>query len=365
MFTIASLLSSRDLVAQDLGFGYARRGAEIHFEGGGTNANGTTRIDMPSQENVEGFTRALGRAVHVCGSLDALSFEALSEEYSRDKNMVYYKWISPGRFLVVELPGADVATFRPINFAYAIDENSIWHLDRAIPNSYPTTATLIDSQTIKDSKRVYISGEPQPHLDAETFRHVGSAYHVDANGVYWGSELIAKADPSTFRVLGDSFIAVDRSTVYRSGEPQPHLDASTCKLVLDDPYGYQVISDDNGVYLNNLRFLHADPTDFTMIDEVTGRGGNHTFLVDRWHCTPITVYRENGRLIAETVLYAKGTTHALARIKAEVTADGLKDVSLSPPPGQTAAAEVPDWQIDIFQRADMIERMKQAGELLK
>ncbi len=44
-----------------------------------------------------------------CGEL-----QALSEEYTKDKGKVYYKWISDDRFWVVELPLADVQTFEVI-----------------------------------------------------------------------------------------------------------------------------------------------------------------------------------------------------------------------------------------------------------
>jgi hypothetical protein len=73
----------------------------------------------------------------------------------------------------------------------------------------------------------------------------------------------------------------------------------------------------------------------------------------------------HSRLVAETVLYAKGTTNALAIVNAEVASDEIRDITLSAPPGDAAARKVPEWQIDNFQRADMIKRMKAAGELLK
>jgi hypothetical protein len=348
-------------VAEELGFGYVRRGAKIHFEGGGRTGADSTRIDEPSRENIAGFGHALGRPIRVCSSLDAASFEPLSVEYSRDKNHVYYKWISPGRFLVVELPEADVASFKPLNLAHAIDKNAIWYLDEPIPDSDPVTAELIGNRMVKDSKRVYFAGEPQPQLDAETFRSVGSAYYIDANGVYWGVDRVAGADPATFRVLGESFVAVDRHSVYRSGRRQAHLDAGTCKLVLDDPHGYQVVSDNNGVYVNNLKFLHASPADFAMLDKLTGKGGKYIFLVDTWHCTPVTVYREGNRVIAETVLYEQGTTAALATIRAELSADRRMNITVAAPPGKAAAREVPGWQLDVFKRPAMIERIREAG----
>ena len=357
--------SCDDLAAQKLGFGYVRRGDHIHFEGGGKTGTFGTRIDQPSQYNINGFSRSLRKPLQLCMSPDAATFKALSEEYTRDKNAVYYKWISPSRFLVVALPQADVATFKAINFTHAIDKNTIWYMDRPIKGSDPATIKLIDNRIVKDSRRVYISGEAQGHLDAKTFRKAGSAYYIDANGVYWGSVPIDGADSKTFKVLGDSFVAVDRKSVYRSGQRQPHLDAATCKFIMSDPYGYQVVSDKNGVYLNNLRILHADPADFTMRDKLTATGGKYVFLIDTWHSTPVTVYKEKGRLIAETVLYQKGTSNSLAIIKAEVGAKTLNNTSLFPPPGKDAVGKVQGWQIEIFEREDMIKRMNKAAKLLK
>mgnify|MGYP001215221163 CR=1 FL=1 len=91
----------------------------------------------------------------------------------------------------------------------------------------------------------------------------------------------------------------------------------------------------------------------------------YVFLVDTWHCTPVTVYREDDRLITGTVLYEKGTTNALAVIKAEIASQKLKNMTLSAPPGEASAHQVPNWQIDIFQRADMIKCMNRVSKLLE
>ena len=42
--------------------------------------------------------------------------------------------------------------------------------------------------------------------------------------------------------------------------------------------------------------MHADPKDFEIIDNLTGRNEKYVFLVDALHCTPVTVYREEERL---------------------------------------------------------------------
>lgn len=349
--------------ATPLGHDYVRRGEHIHFEGGSTTGeNGGTRIDEPSEANVKGFERALGRKLPLCRNPDAASFEPLSEEYCRDLNTVYYKWISPGRFLMVELPGADAESFRALNFVYAVDANSVWYQDQAIAGSDPGSFVVLNNRVGKDGNAVYVSGERVPHLDADSFRHLAEGYYADKNGVYWGTDRLANADPETFEVLGDSFIAKDKDHVYRSGRVIDGLDAATTKLLLHDPYGYQFISDRNGVYVNGLKFLHADPADFKMRDNRCATGGRHLFFVDVYHSTPVTMFCEGEDLIAETILYDRQSREGLAVVRANVTDEGMQNVQLSPPPGKEAAGTVPSWQIDIFKRPELASSLREKAE---
>lgn len=342
---------------EDLGHGYARQGRSILFSG--------KRIDQEGAHDIERFAKAAGRKLTLCNNVDAASFQPLSDEYTKDKNKVYYKWISPGRFWVVELPEADAVSFEVLGFNLARDQKHVWFYGSALPGVDTATVELVhDGFVWKDANHVWYQHEKIVGADPETFRHLGSGYYADQQRAYWGFSPIDGADLATFKVLGDSFIAVDRYMVYRSGQQLTDIDPASCKFILHDPYGYQVISDKNGVYLNQLRFLYADPVDFKMIDPLTGRGEEHVFLVDTYHVTPVTVYREGERLIAETVLYETGTTKPLAIIKADVSVDGLQNITLSPAPWNAKALPVPAWQIDVFKRSDLVKRMQAAGDLL-
>ncbi len=343
-----------------LGHGYTRKGEHVHFEGGGsTGADGGTRIDKPSEANIKGFQDALGRTLPLCTNPDVASFEALSEEYCRDRNKVYYKWISPGRFLMIELPGADVASFRALSLVFAVDVSSVWYMDQPIAGSDPRSFVIIDDRIGKDRNHVYFSGERAAQFDAASFRHLGSGYFADKDGVYWGTDSVAGADLETFEVLDNSFVAKDKDRVYRSGQVLDSFDAATTKLLLHDPYGYQFTSDRNGVYVNGLKFLHADPADFTMRDNRCGVGSGYLFFVDVWHSTPITLYRENGGLVAETILYERETGRGLAIVRADLTEGGMQNVELSPPPGAEAAGSVPAWQMDLFRRLDLASSLRE------
>lgn len=349
--------------ATPLAHGYTLRGEHIYFEGGGsTGYFGGKRIDGPSNFNIDGFEDALGRKLTVCRDPDAATFEPLSEEYSRDKNAVYYKWISLDRFLVVELSNADVATFRAMSYMFAADANTIWYMDQPIIGSEPASFVILEGQTAKDRHRVYVGRNPIAQLDASTFRHLGSAYFVDKNGVYWGTEPVIGADPATFEVLDGSFVAKDANSVYRSGQVMIGADVATINLLLDDPYGYQITSDRNGVYASGLKFLHADPSDFTVRDNRAAVGGRYLFVIDTYYSTPITAFRENGALIAETILYDRTTKQPLATARAEVTERGLTNTRLSPPPGASATGSVPAGQLQIFERPGLAATLLEKAE---
>lgn len=363
--TLAVLLLASCCHAQTpLGHGYVRDGDHIRFEGGGTTGeNGGTRIDAPSQNVINGFQHALERRIPLCTDLDAESFVPLSEEYSRDRNRVYYKWISPGRFLVIELPDADPESFQVLSSVYAKDANTVWYMDQPVARSDPATFVIVENRTGKDRNHVYVSGRRVRHLHAATYRHLASGYNADKNGIYWGVEPVRGADIATFQVLGDSFIAKDADTVYRSGEAIEGFDAPTTRLLLHDPYGYQILSDRNGVYLNRFRFLHADPNDFVVRDNRSAVGGGHLFVVDTYHSTPVTVFRENGALVVETILFDRPTGRPLAIARADLTERGMENTRLSPPPGAATPAPVPAWLLQVFEREDLAATLREKAEL--
>ncbi|MFW6151832.1 MAG: DKNYY domain-containing protein [Verrucomicrobiota bacterium] len=345
------------LTGEPLGHGYSRSREYILFEG--------KRIDREGRHDIDEFADAVGHPLKLCSAVDSASFVVLNEDYTKDKNRVYYKWISPGRFWIVELVGADPTTFESLDSDLARDSNHVWRTDTIMEGADAATATVVRPHWVwKDRNRVYYQSTLIPNADPETFQHLGSGYYRDKNMVLWCTTPIDDADMATFKVLGDSFLAKDKDNVYRSGYPFSEIDAATCRLHLHCTYGYQVFSDKNGVYVNGLKFLHADPTTFGIIDDLKGKGGKYVFLVDRWHCTPVTVYKEGGELITETVFYEKRTGKPLATVKAKVSGDTLKDISLSPAPSNSTALPVPDWQIDVLKRPALVERMQAAGELL-
>lgn len=352
----------------DLGHGYVQRGGAIHFIGGGTTGTGAdaTRIDMPSPELLKKVVDSKIGPFKTAEGLDAASFEALSEEYTRDENRVYYKLISPGEFIVIVLPQADPASFEVLATNLARDKSHAWYHDRIQPGVDPSAVELVDGGGVyKDKDSVHYGDDPIAEAHPASFRHLGSGYYRDKNRVFWGSDPISNADPATFKVLGDSFIAKDKHSVYRSGGRLAGLDVASTELILHNPSGYQILSDKNGIHLNEWIFPRSKPGKAEVIDNFTVKVGDLVHTVSMHQVTPVTVFREEGKLRAEAPCYDPANGESLGLITAEVTQQGLKDIRTVPLPGHGRTPKAPDWQLHAFERQDLVQRMTAAGGIIK
>jgi hypothetical protein len=352
----------------DLGHGYVRRDGAIHFLSGGTTGTGAnaTRIDTPAPELLRMVERSHFGPFTTAEGLDAASFEALSVEYTRDKDRVYFKVISPGVFLVIVLPDADPATFEPLDFNLARDKNHVWLDDRIQPDADPSTLVMVDGgRVFKDKDSVHYADQTINGADPATFTHIISGYYRDKNHIYWCMDPITDADLSTFEVLGDSFVAKDKSHVYRSGGRMPNLDAGTIKLILHDPAGHQILSDKNGIHLGNMTFPRSKPVDAEVIDNLTVKADDLILVVDSYQTTPVTLFKEEGKVMAETLSYNPTSRQPTGTITADLTAGGLKNIRIAPLPGNHKTPIVPDGQIDILKRPDFIRQLREAAKHIK
>lgn len=351
-----------------LGHGYVRRDGAIHFLGGGKTGIGAdaTRIDRPSAEVMAGFRHVGLGSFRSCEGLDVDSFVALSEEYARDDARVYHKVISPGVFLVVQLPDADPATFAVLARNLVKDKNHVWYYERVQRGVDPATVVLVDDgRVFKDHDSVHYAYDEIAGADPASFRHLGSGYYGDRHRVYWCMEPVPGADLATFEVLGGSFVAKDRSRVYRSGEYLPRYDAASLQLVLHNPMGFQILSDKHGIHVNKWTFPRAKPGRIEVLDEFTVRTDDLVLLVEMSRFQPVTVFRQDGKLMAGTPAYEVASGETLGTITAEVTQEGLVDLRIEPLDPIRNAPAVPSWQSDVLRNPELVRRMVEAGRRLR
>lgn len=212
--------------AEPLGFGYGRKDGYVYFEG--------LRIDRAGREDIAEFSRFIERDLTLCSDVDAASFVALSEPYTKDRNTVYYKWTSPGKFWVVELPDADVRSFEVLGFNLARDAFHVWWYGAVLPGLDPATVEVVkDGFAWKDARSVWYQHERIEGADPKkTFEHLGRGFYRDAARVYWGSQPLEGADARTFRSFGDdSPYGADANRVWSGPKRVDGPEAATFRAV--------------------------------------------------------------------------------------------------------------------------------------
>ena len=251
------LMKSDDTKTEVLGHGYSRLGDFIYFE--------KQRIDQAGKEDFDRFAKFANLKLSQCTDVDAASFKALSEEYTKDKNKVYYKWISPGRFWVVELSQADVNSFEVIGFNLAKDANYVWWYGEPQTGIDPKTVEIVNGGFVwKDATSVWYQRNKISGADATSFRHLDQAFYRDANRIYWSDTPLDGADLDTFRTFGnDSPYAADRKSVWKGNTKISGYDAASFQVIHQS-----VNKDKNGVYAEGYLIENADPKSFLKIADL-------------------------------------------------------------------------------------------------
>jgi len=184
--------------AEDLGHGYTRKGEHIFYAG--------KRIDQEVPHDLDFLKSFLKRELTIPKAVDAVSFEALSKDYSKDQSKVYYRWIRGAKFWVVEIADADPATFEVLGTALAKDKDHVWKKDLKVAGADARTTQVLatNGRVWKDQNHVWFSGNIIRDADATTFEALGDGFHYrDAKQVYWifnVVKVVEGADPKTFKL---------------------------------------------------------------------------------------------------------------------------------------------------------------------
>ena len=144
----------------------------------------------------------------------------------------------------IRLRGADPASFRVLNYAYAMDKTAV----------YTTSGRILDVELAKFQILDYgqnDSGAPQGY--AKDSRHV---YFHNGDGKV---KIIKGAEVSSFRSLGDTYFARDEKRIYAYGKQLPKVDLHSWEL-LSHWYSH----DANRVYYLNREIKGADWDSFTV-----------------------------------------------------------------------------------------------------
>ena len=148
----------------------------------------------------------------------------------------------------IRLRGADPASFRVLNYAYAMDKTAVYTTSGRVSD-----AELAAFQVLDNGQND--SGAPQ-------------GYAKDSRQVYFHNgdgkvKIIKGAEVSSFRSLGDTYFARDEKRIYAYGKQLPKAELTSWELL-----GHWYSRDARRVYYLNREIKGADRDSFTVCTPV-------------------------------------------------------------------------------------------------
>lgn len=211
-------------------------------------------------------------------NVDVGSFEILSENISKDKNNIYYRYYKLGdidskNFKILDryhftdgkyifyisqdelgfesfhiIRDVDIKTYKIIDKFYSKDKNNVFYEDSIIEGADPKNFVKINSFYSKDKSNVYYKNFVIKEADLNSFKILNNGYSKDKNNIYWRNYKVSDYKNSNFKILDDGIIIVGVK-LYQDWYEAYKNDVKTLKKI-----GKYLWIDKNGIYyVNNER----------------------------------------------------------------------------------------------------------------
>lgn len=217
---------------------------------------------------------------------DLASFEYVCDNYSKDKNAVYYRanrltddvahfavvsrqFVKDSKFVYF---GNTVLSEDPAHFARVGDETSDYYADGKkcwydiyeLKYADPATFHYFGPKTAADGKRIFYEMNEVEGADLKSYQIMEDDYSKDAKQVYQKGQMMPGANPATFRLLGHNY-SVDNKYCFYYTIPLQDADPATFQLI-DDFY----TKDARLVFCNGNLIEGADPATFRILNSEAG-----------------------------------------------------------------------------------------------
>ena len=175
----------------------------------------------------------------------------------------------------IRLRGADPASFRVLNYAYAMDKTAVYTTSGRILDADLATFQVLDNGQND-------SGAPQ-------------GYAKDSRQVYFHNgdgkvKIIKGAEVSSFRSLGDTYFARDEKRIYAYGKQLSKAELTSWELL-----GHWYSRDAKRVYYLNREIKGADRGSFTVCTPIDAAPLAEHLARDKEH------FYQNDEMIDETL----------------------------------------------------------------
>lgn len=269
-----------------------------------TDAKGFQVLE-PYQEPCPGYAKNAQQVF--CGpsllqGADVATFQVVDKwgALAKDAKQVYYRTdviegADPVTFEVVGGVGRDKAdyyigptplhvrdraSFKVLDEKVLGKDNHIWAHDKLdyyvgkqpTPIADSSTFQVIQSWYAKDAKQVYFGSAVLADADPVSFQGIGGEsgeFAKDAKQVYWQDRVVEGCDPATFQLLPYRFAKDSQRAYfcYASGSPPlalPGSDAKTFEVIGPSSQGFGYAKDAKQVYQGANVIPGADPATFVV-----------------------------------------------------------------------------------------------------
>lgn len=204
---------------------------------------------------------------------DPVTFESAGMEgLGRDKTDYY--------LLTEPLHVRDMASFKILDANVCGKEHHIWAQDKldyyvgnqATPIADSATFQVVQSWYAKDAKQAYFGSAVLAGADPASFQGIGGEsgeFAKDTKHVYWQGQIVEGCDAATFQVLKHRFAKDSKQAYfcYASGSPPlafPDSDAKTFEVIGPSSQGFGYAKDAKQVYSGGTIITGADPATFVV-----------------------------------------------------------------------------------------------------
>lgn len=147
----------------------------------------------------------------VVAGADPGTFKTMNYAYAQDRNAVFREHV---RLLI-----KDPHSFQILQGGYSKDKYEVYCGDSVVVGADPATFEFVTgSMWTKDKSSYFFAGKRIPLVDYATFRYLDYNYAVDKRHVYYNDQVIEEADASSFQHIEDSQDGKDKQGCYRYGE---------------------------------------------------------------------------------------------------------------------------------------------------
>ena len=145
---------------------------------------------------------------------DPDSFESIFDYYAKDAQRAFYGG--------APISGADGNSFQVLEGNWSCDENNCFFMRSMVPGSDPESFKIyggyLDSWA-GDNNSYYFASKRVPVADFSTFSVLQGGFAKDSVNVYFKDEIVAGADTTSFQMVKDTHIGMDKNGYFRFGEP--------------------------------------------------------------------------------------------------------------------------------------------------